>query len=140
MLFDDSYVYNPYLGRWINRDPIREKGGLNLYEYVRNQPLDNIDPTGTDFIFLNDSTHPFLVGHAAELIGNDEYGWTYFAKNGIPSIILFTIPAALVALLTFLLVRVILYWRRGDRSGPSPTFATRCIFGNFLGFATREAA
>jgi hypothetical protein len=34
----------------------------------------------------------------------------------IPSIILFTVPAALVALITLLLVRVILYWRRGDRS------------------------
>ncbi|MBV8175375.1 MAG: hypothetical protein JO151_12545 [Verrucomicrobia bacterium] len=29
-------AYNPYLGRWITRDPIREKGGINLYAYVKN--------------------------------------------------------------------------------------------------------
>jgi len=26
--------YNPELGRWINRDPIEEEGGLNLYGFV----------------------------------------------------------------------------------------------------------
>ena len=30
--------YNPVLGRWINRDPIEEWGGLNLYEFSVNNP------------------------------------------------------------------------------------------------------
>src|SRR5690606_7582739 len=28
--------YKPSLGRWINRDPILENGGTNLYAYVNN--------------------------------------------------------------------------------------------------------
>jgi RHS repeat-associated protein len=29
--------YSPELGRWINRDPIKEEGGINLYSFVNNQ-------------------------------------------------------------------------------------------------------
>ncbi|HEY9684987.1 MAG TPA: RHS repeat-associated core domain-containing protein [Oculatellaceae cyanobacterium] len=42
-----SRAYNPTLGRWINRDPIGENGGLNLYGYVANEPIGNTDPDGT---------------------------------------------------------------------------------------------
>ncbi len=39
-------AYNAALGRFINRDPIGEKGGLNLYGYVENSPTLDIDPSG----------------------------------------------------------------------------------------------
>jgi RHS repeat-associated protein len=39
-------AYDPDLGRWLNRDPINEKGGLNLYRYVLNQPVALADPSG----------------------------------------------------------------------------------------------
>ncbi len=39
-------AYSAQLGRWINRDPILEEGGLNLYEYVLNDPLNKNDPLG----------------------------------------------------------------------------------------------
>ena len=38
--------YSPNTGRWLNRDPIEEKGGRNLYGFVRNGPLNFIDPLG----------------------------------------------------------------------------------------------
>ncbi|MDT8391570.1 MAG: RHS repeat-associated core domain-containing protein [Lentisphaeria bacterium] len=38
--------YNPTLGRWINRDPIGEMGGNNLFSLVNNQPLKYVDPVG----------------------------------------------------------------------------------------------
>ena len=31
--------YSPRLGRWLNRDPIEEAGGVNLYGFVNNMPL-----------------------------------------------------------------------------------------------------
>jgi len=39
-------AYDPDLGRWLNRDPISERGGLNLYAYVLNSPGNFIDPNG----------------------------------------------------------------------------------------------
>ena len=38
--------YNPVTGRWINRDPLEEQGGLNLYSACENNPLNSIDPDG----------------------------------------------------------------------------------------------
>jgi RHS repeat-associated protein len=40
--------FHPLLGRWINRDPIQEQGGLNLYAYVGNNTVNATDPWGLD--------------------------------------------------------------------------------------------
>ena len=39
-------VYNPSTGRWPNRDPVRERGGRNLYAFVRNNPINLFDYLG----------------------------------------------------------------------------------------------
>jgi RHS repeat-associated protein len=39
-------AYDPELGRWLSEDPIGEEGGINLYSYVDNSPLDSVDPLG----------------------------------------------------------------------------------------------
>jgi RHS repeat-associated protein len=38
--------YEPNLQRWLNRDPIQERGGLNLFIAGRNALLNRIDPWG----------------------------------------------------------------------------------------------
>jgi hypothetical protein len=38
--------YEPNLQRWVNRDPIKERGGINLYQFVRNDPILNYDGYG----------------------------------------------------------------------------------------------
>ena len=46
-LYDFGYrFYSPGLGRWINRDPIREDGGVNLYAMVGNDPVNAVDEYG----------------------------------------------------------------------------------------------
>ncbi len=38
--------YDPNLQRWLNRDPLGERGGLDLYTFVGNDPLNRYDPDG----------------------------------------------------------------------------------------------
>ena len=39
-------AYDPRLGRWLTRDPIAERGGLNLYAYVDGNPVSRVDRSG----------------------------------------------------------------------------------------------
>ena len=45
--------YDPLTGRWPSRDPINEKGGENLYGFVGNSPLSQVDYLGLDTEFAN---------------------------------------------------------------------------------------
>lgn len=38
--------YSSELGRWINRDQIEEKGGINVYAFNRNDPIGKVDHYG----------------------------------------------------------------------------------------------
>ena len=38
--------YSPGMGRWINRDPLEEEGGVNLYAMVGNDPINDVDEYG----------------------------------------------------------------------------------------------
>ena len=41
-------VYVPEMQRWLNRDPLEEDGGINLFQFVDNNPIKEIDPSGED--------------------------------------------------------------------------------------------
>ncbi len=44
--------YEPRLGRWLNGDPLREGGGVNLYQAMGNDAINRVDAWGlTDFIY-----------------------------------------------------------------------------------------
>jgi RHS repeat-associated protein len=44
--------YDSVTGRWLSLDPIEEEGGLNLYSFVRNKPINWIDVLGNKGISL----------------------------------------------------------------------------------------
>ena len=55
LLYYGYRFYNPSTGRWPNRDPIKERGGINLYGMIRNNPISWVDPFG---LFLTSTTTP----------------------------------------------------------------------------------
>lgn len=44
--FSRTRAYDATLGNWISRDPIEERGGINLYGYAGNDPVNFVDPSG----------------------------------------------------------------------------------------------
>ncbi|MBI5896212.1 MAG: RHS repeat-associated core domain-containing protein [Desulfobacterales bacterium] len=56
--------YSPAMGRWLNRDPLGEAGGLNLYAFIQNNPTNVVDPNGLNPAmceFAADFTTGFLA-------------------------------------------------------------------------------
>ncbi len=48
LVYYNYRYYNPKDGRWINRDPIAEQGGWNLYGFVGNSTQDQVDALGLE--------------------------------------------------------------------------------------------
>jgi len=46
LLYFGYRYYSPELGRWISRDPSGEMGGLNLYKFLDNDPINLFDALG----------------------------------------------------------------------------------------------
>ena len=46
LLYYGFRYYDPERGRWLNRDPIAERGGLNLYGFVGNDGVNDVDKLG----------------------------------------------------------------------------------------------
>jgi RHS repeat-associated protein len=46
MLYYGYRYYNPSTGRWLSRDPLEEEGGANLYVFVRNDGIGQVDVLG----------------------------------------------------------------------------------------------
>jgi len=106
---DGLYYYgyrfhDPLTQRWLNRDPITERGGLNLYRFARNNPINfydllglkpqrckeitakdgtpliYFDPTASDGGGWKTSRFDFISGGGSTLTFMDGFSVGWFAK------------------------------------------------------------
>jgi RHS repeat-associated protein len=70
LLYYGYRFYDPVVGRWINRDPIEENGGVNLYGFVGNEPSRGIDSFGLDRYVVDPSSGFLQSGDGGELTTN----------------------------------------------------------------------
>jgi RHS repeat-associated protein len=58
MYYYGQRFYEPSLQRWLNRDPIQEEGGINLYGFVENDSVNWVDPLGLTSLIINGTAYP----------------------------------------------------------------------------------
>ncbi len=54
--------YAPWLGRWLSCDPAGTVDGLNLYEFVKGNPLSSVDMTGRTLEDIINTTDSLFTG------------------------------------------------------------------------------
>jgi RHS repeat-associated protein len=80
--------YDPNLQRWLTEDPLGEAGGINLYGFVGNSPLNLVDPFGLEITYFYGRQEPSILfpdGSVPYLTG-DNFGENLVASfyNAIP--------------------------------------------------------
>lgn len=81
--------YSPSTGKWLSRDPIGEKGGLNLYGFVNNDGVNKIDYLGLDVgtitVVENHSLGGFFtIGWVMKLRWMPPASWKGFGPGCLP--------------------------------------------------------
>ena len=120
--------YSPTLRRWLNRDPLGEDGGLNLYVFCENDPVNKYDPNGCiplDTIWdLANIVYDICVGDdvalaadtAALLIPYVPAGTTKLVKAARLSNVRKVCPAAKTLEVSYKYVHVDYHFTRGPKA------------------------
>lgn len=73
-------AYSAVLARFISRDPIEEDGGINLYGYVRNDPIMFIDPLGLKLIVISKPAKNIIIKCCT--LGTAQHIYLYSTESG----------------------------------------------------------
>ncbi|GDY22978.1 hypothetical protein LBMAG56_43250 [Verrucomicrobiota bacterium] len=82
LLYYGYRYYSPSTGKWINRDPAEEEGGVNLYAFVENNPINAFDPFGTTSATEEGSAGTIAAGGLGES-GAAVGGWSARFKAAV---------------------------------------------------------
>ena len=84
-----SRYYDPVTGRFLNADMYCDTQsnifGTNMFAYCNNNPVNQVDPEGTDAIWLQDVDSVYGFGHTSLMIQDDLNLWwfTYWGDKYI---------------------------------------------------------
>jgi RHS repeat-associated protein len=82
LYFVRARYYDPTLGRFISEDPIGLEGGINLYTYAGNNPVNALDPTGMFKIRISWRSIGWVVAFVAITIASGGNPLPAFAALG----------------------------------------------------------
>ncbi len=68
-LLGHRYYNTLYGGQFLTRDPMGYGGGINLYGYVGNNPVNRLDPQGLDFTQGDDPNHHLFCAFLGGIAG-----------------------------------------------------------------------
>ncbi len=75
-------AYDADLGRWLSRDPIGESGGVNLYAYVKDNPVNYVDSYGLKIEFGSNSDVGAIIKAWKYVIANNPEAAAAFRQLG----------------------------------------------------------
>ena len=81
--FGFRYLQRP-LGRWASREPVNVAGGVNLYAYLENNPVNDVDLLGNisaDEVFKKWNEYLSLYPNMSDQIDKAEWGQEPFKKR-----------------------------------------------------------
>ena len=76
LIYYNYRYYNPETGKWLKRDPIEEEGGINIYNFINNNPINGWDHLGFGLI-------PDYVNARKAAISGDWDAHEYFRKRAL---------------------------------------------------------
>ena len=93
-LYDFGFrFYSPGMGRWLNRDPLEEEGGINLYAAMGNNPVNGVDEYGLILDVLVDVA--FITYDVYTIVRDprDATNWAALGADGLAAVVPFATGA-----------------------------------------------
>jgi RHS repeat-associated protein len=90
LIYFRNRYYDPEIGRFVSRDPSGMPDGVNRYAFVRNNPVNYVDPLGLNTAepmdLANQSTYPSFTGEQTNVAGPAM--WVSPAVTALPTTML----------------------------------------------------